>query len=167
MRVTRCSTTWSEAFLAALRVLLVLRVAGSATSLLLVLLSHKCNEASFFVPCAALLPHGFPLLSEHPSTTDTAVGFGLLPRERRRFGYESKSVVILFCTLIRRDSLIHQARGTIARMTYWCLCYGGPWMGQLLRSFGKRFKAKMARPSSSIRVGWDLSFLTSLPHGAF
>ena len=76
-------------------------MAGSASSLLLVLLSHKCNEASFFVPCAALLPHVFPPLSEHTSTTDTAVGFGLLPRERRRFGYESKSVVILF---LRADS---------------------------------------------------------------
>lgn len=96
MRVTRCSTTRSEAFLAVLRVLLVLRVAGFASSLLLVLLSHKCNEASFFVPCAAQLPHVFSPLSEHSPTSDTVVGFGLLPRERRRFGYESKSVVILF-----------------------------------------------------------------------
>ena len=76
-------------------------MAGSASSLLLVLLSHKCNEASFFVPCAVLLPNVFSPLSEHSPTTDTAVGFGLLPRERRRFGYESKSVVILF---LRADS---------------------------------------------------------------
>ena len=91
-RLPWCSMMWSGAFLAALRALFVLRVEHPASSLLCVPLSHKCNEASFFVlrVCAALLPHvcssSTAALSEHSPTIDAAVGFEPPPRERRRFG---------------------------------------------------------------------------------
>ena len=88
-----------EAFCAALGALPALHVVDPASSLLLLLLSHKSNEASFLVlrVCAALLPlvsFASTALPEHSPTIDATVGFGLPSRERR-LGYESVDILFV------------------------------------------------------------------------
>ena len=139
-RLPWCSMMWSGAFLAALRALFVLRVVDPASSLLCVPLSHKYNEASFFVLCAALLPHvcssSTAALSEHSPAIDAAVGFGPPPRERRRFGYESVDILFVDDDSPRFVANISEER-TQARIidvcaTPWCtwMCHSSSASGR-------------------------------------